>query len=122
MNQVVLIGRLTRDPEMRYTASGTPVSTFSVAVARPGNGEKNDVDFIPVVTWGKLAETCANHLAKGRQVAVLGRLQIRKWQTNEGETRYTAEVVAREVQFLDRPRERVQATASESDEDELPWV
>ncbi|MDI3269610.1 MAG: single-stranded DNA-binding protein [Bacillota bacterium] len=106
LNVVVLIGRLTRDPELRYTASGTPVGRFSLAVDRPfsnAQGER-ETDFIDIVVWRQLAETCANHLGKGRLVAVTGRLQIRSYDTQDGQRRRVAEVVADDVRFLDRPR------------------
>lgn len=104
LNKVVLIGRLVEDPELRYTSSGTPVSNFTLAVERNytnRDGER-DVDFIPIVTWRKLAETCAQHLGKGRMVAVSGRLQIRKRQ-GENRTFINPEVVANDVTFLDWP-------------------
>ncbi|MFW6034812.1 MAG: single-stranded DNA-binding protein [Halothermotrichaceae bacterium] len=104
LNRVVLIGRLTRDPELRYTTNGTPVSNFTLAVERSytnRQGER-DVDFIPIVTWRNLAETCAHHLGKGRLVAVDGSLQIRRSET-DGQTYVNPEVVAREVRFLDWP-------------------
>lgn len=102
MNTVVLIGRLTRDPEFKYTPNGNVVITFTLAVDRPfknQNGEK-ETDFIPIVTWNKLAENCANHLGKGRLVAVEGRLQIRSYE-KDGNKHRIAEVVASEVKFLD---------------------
>ncbi|WP_408955324.1 single-stranded DNA-binding protein [Natroniella sp. ANB-PHB2] len=105
LNKIILIGRLTRDPELRYTPNGTAVSNFSLAVERNyknKNGER-DVDFIDIVVWRKQAEHCANHLNKGRLVAVEGRLQIRSYETDEGQRRRNAEVVANNVQFLDWP-------------------
>lgn len=107
MNRVILIGRLTRDPELRYTpANSVPVATFTVAVDRPFLNQKGEreADFIRIVAWRKLAETCANNLKKGRQVAVSGRLQVRSYDTPEGQRRSITEVVADEVKFLDRPR------------------
>lgn len=103
-NKVILIGRLAQDPELRYTSSGTPVSNFTLAVQRNftnRDGER-EADFIPIVTWRKLAETCAQHLGKGRMVAVSGRLQIRKRQ-GEDRTFINPEVVANDVTFLDWP-------------------
>lgn len=102
MNHVVLIGRLARDPELRFTAgSGKAVATFSIAVDRPFSKEK-EADFFRVVVWGKQAEHCANYLAKGRLVAVEGRLQNNNFETQTGEKRYTTEVIADRVEFLDR--------------------
>jgi len=105
MNRVILIGRLTRDPELRYIAgSGTAVSTFTLAVDRnfkSKDGQK-EADFINIVVWNKQAENVANYLAKGRLAAVSGRLQTRSYEGNDGQKRYVTEVVADEVQFLDR--------------------
>ena len=104
LNRITLIGRLVRDPELRYTSNGTPVSNFTLAVERNyknRQGER-DVDFIKIVTWRKLAETCAQHLGKGRMVAVEGRLQIRKSE-KENRTYINPEVIADNVQFLDWP-------------------
>ena len=103
INRVVLTGRLTRDPELRYTTTGKAVCNFSLAVDRRfSGGQEKETDFIRIVTWQKLAETCANHLNKGRLVAVDGRLQIRNYETQEGQRREAAEVVADNVVFLDR--------------------
>jgi single-strand DNA-binding protein len=106
LNKIILIGRLTRDPELRYTPSGTPVAKFTLAVDRRANkqGEK-EADFIDIVTWQKTAETCANYLGKGRLVAVEGRLQIRSYEDGQGLRRKAAEVVAETVRFLDRAKE-----------------
>lgn len=107
MNKIILIGRLTRDPELRYTpANSVPVTTFTLAVDRPFLNQKGEreADFIRIVAWRKLAETCANNLKKGRQVAVSGRLQVRSYDTPEGQRRSISEVVADEVKFLDKPK------------------
>jgi single-strand DNA-binding protein len=104
LNVIVLIGRLTKDPELRYTQSGKAVATLRLAVDRGTTnpqGEK-ETDFIDVVVWERQAETVANYLQKGRQVAVQGRLQIRQYETQEGQRREKAEVVASTVRFLDR--------------------
>jgi len=100
LNRVILIGRLTRDPELRYTPNGTAVCSFSLAVNRKFN--KEETDFIDIVVWRGLAENCANYLGKGRLVAVEGRLQIRSFETQDGQKRRVAEVVADDVRFLDR--------------------
>jgi len=107
LNQVVLIGRLTRDPELRYTpGNGVPVATFTLAVDRPFTNQQGEreADFINIVTWRKLAENCANYLKKGSLAAVTGRLQIRSYDDNQGIRRKTSEVVADDVRFLDRGR------------------
>lgn len=104
LNHIVLIGRLTKDPELRYTQSGKAVATLRLAVDRGTTnpqGEK-ETDFIDVVVWERQAETVANYLQKGRLVAVQGRLQIRQYETQEGQRRERAEVVANQVRFLDR--------------------
>ena len=103
LNKVVLIGRLTKDPELRYTASGIPVASFFIAVNRNftnSQGER-EADFIPIVVWRNQAENCAKYLNKGRLVAVAGRIQTRNYDTPDGQRRYVWEVVADEVQFLD---------------------
>lgn len=106
LNRIVLIGRLTADPVLRYTQTGVAVATFSLAVERNYSNQQGEreTDFIDIVTWRKLAETCANNLNKGRLVAVDGRLQIRDYEY-EGQRRRTAEVVAETVRFLDWPRD-----------------
>ena len=109
LNHIVLIGRLTRDPEMRYSSNGNAVTNFTLAVERyytNQQGEK-EVDFIKIVTWRTLAETCAHHLGKGRLVAVEGRLEINKSE-KDGRTYINPEVVANEVRFLDWPKEQNQ--------------
>ncbi|MCL0032844.1 single-stranded DNA-binding protein [Peptococcaceae bacterium] len=109
LNRIIIIGRLTRDPEPRYTASGMAVTRFNVAVGRTyvnKQGERVDeTDFIDVVTWSKLAETCANYLNKGRLVAVEGRLRINSYEDSQGIRRKNAEIVADTVRFLDRGRD-----------------
>ena len=99
MNTVVLIGNLARDPELRYTNNGKAVANLTVAVNR-GFGKDNEADFIRVVVWEKQAENCANYLAKGRKVAVEGRLQVSSYEAKDGSTRYSTDVVARVVEFL----------------------
>ncbi|KRQ85966.1 Single-stranded DNA-binding protein ssb [Caloramator mitchellensis] len=112
MNKVILIGRLTRDPEIRYTAgTGIAVTTFTLAVDRPyiGQSGQREADFIPVVCWRKLAELVANNLTKGRLIAVSGSIQTRKYQAQDGTNRYATEVIADEVKFLDRAKEQTGA-------------
>jgi len=103
MNKTVLIGRLTKDPEIRYLTSGAAVTTFTLAVSRNYTNQQGDrqADFIPIVVWRNLAETCAKFLGKGRMVAVFGRIQTRSYEGKDGQKRYTTEVIADEVQFLD---------------------
>jgi single-strand DNA-binding protein len=103
LNRVILIGRLTRDPELRYTPSGVAVTQFTLAVDRPftNNQNEREADFINIVTWRQLAETCANYLRKGRLTAVEGRMQVRNYDNNEGKKVYVTEVVADNVRFLE---------------------
>lgn len=107
LNHIVLIGRLTRDPELRYTPNGVAVANFDLAVDRPTTNPQGEreTDFIRIVVWQKQAENCANYLKKGRLVAVEGRLQIRNYETQDGQKRKSAEVVASHVQFLERARD-----------------
>ncbi len=107
LNRIVLIGRLTADPGLRYTQTGKAVARFTLAVERPKKADgTHETDFLDVVAWDKLAEICANNLGKGRLVAVEGRLQIRSYEAHDGTKRKAAEVVAETVQFLDRPKDK----------------
>ena len=103
LNRIVLMGRLTRDPELRKTQSDTPVCSFSLAVDRDykKEGEKKETDFIDIVAWRSTAEFVRNYFAKGRMAVVEGRLQIRDWKDKEGNNRRSAEVVADNVYFGD---------------------
>lgn len=118
LNHVILIGRLVQDPELRYTPGGVPVGSFTLAVDRAFTNQQGEraTDFIDIVVWRQLAETCANHLSKGRLVAVDGRLQIRQFETQDGQKRRVAEVVANDVRFLDRPRQTAAAGGGDGDE------
>lgn len=104
LNKVILIGRLTKDPELKSTPSGVSVATFTLAVDRSFTNQQGEreADFIPVVVWRSLADTVGKYLNKGRLVAVSGRIQTRSYDTPEGQKRYITEVVADEVQFLER--------------------
>ena len=104
LNKVMLIGNLTRDPELRYIPSGQAVTTFTIAVSRTYNSKsgekKEEVAFIRIVAWARLAEICNEYLKKGRSVFVEGRIQTRSWDGPDGNKRYSTEVVADNVQFL----------------------
>lgn len=116
MNHIVLIGRTTREVELRYTPNGVAVSNFDLAVDRPvknAKGEK-ETDFIRIITWQKTAENCANYLKKGRLVAVEGRLQIRSYENQDGQKRRVAEVVANFVQFLEKAKQQESGQAQPS--------
>jgi single-strand DNA-binding protein len=109
LNHIVLMGRLTRDPELRYTASGTPVASFRLAVDRDfGNRETGEkaTDFIDIVAWRQTGEFVSKYFAKGNLVVVSGRLQMRDWQDRDGNRRVAAEVVAENVYFAESKRSR----------------
>lgn len=109
LNKVLLIGNLTRDPELRYTPNGNAVCTFGVAtnrtwMASAGGEKREETEFHRVVVWNKLAELCSQLLAKGRKVYIEGRLQTRNWQTADGQQRQTTEIVASDMRILDSKR------------------
>jgi single-strand DNA-binding protein len=107
LNHVALVGRLTRDPELRYTAAGDPVCAMRLAVtsrARSGEGWEDRPNFLDVSAFGRSAEACAEHLRKGRRVAIAGRLAWREWQADDGSRREAVQIVAQAVQYLDAPR------------------
>lgn len=107
MNKVILVGRLARDPEVRYTQTGKATASFALAVSRyAGSSQNNQTDFIPIVAWEKLAEICGNNLVKGRQILVEGRMQIRNYEAQDGTKRYVTEVVAQNIEFLDSKQSR----------------
>jgi single-strand DNA-binding protein len=122
LNRIILIGRLTADPQLRYTANGNAVTNFTLAVNKSFVGQDGErgADFIDVVVWRKLAEACANHLAKGRLAAVEGRLEIRSYEDQQGVRRKAAEVVADNVRFLDWGKE--QTSSSDTDEPDFDQV
>jgi single-strand DNA-binding protein len=135
LNKVMLIGNVGRDPEMRYTANGSAVTTFTVAVNRnyqSQEGERREeTDWFEVVTWNKLAELCSQFLQKGRQAYVEGRLHTRSWEGQDGQKRYRTEVIAQTVLFLGSPGgssnrmmehfDEVPAAAATVDPDDLPF-
>jgi single-strand DNA-binding protein len=127
INRVVLVGRLTRDPELRTTTTGKSVCSFSLAVDKkfkPKDGEPT-ADFFRIQAWDKTAEFCANYLGKGRLVAVDGRLESRKYTDKEGQSREIVEVIADSVQGLDRPRDdqgTPATTATESTQEFDPFA
>ena len=128
MNKVILMGRLTKDPEVRYTqTNNTLVASFSLAVNRRfvRQGEERQADFINVVAWSKTGEFCSKYFKKGQQVAVIGRLQTRNWEDDKGQKQYVTEVVAEEVYFADSKKETNQGQAVQEeynlDEDDLPF-
>ena len=130
-NKVILMGNLTRDPELRYTPNGTAVATLSLAINRryKANDEwKEETDFFDIVVFGKQAENCGEYLKKGRPVLVDGRLSQRRWETEDGQKRSKVEVVAFSVQFLGAPRESSGSSSSgsmesgpEFDDSDIPF-
>ena len=115
MNKVILMGRLTRDPEIRYTqTSNTVVASFSLAVNRrfAKQGEERQADFINIVAWSKLGEFCSKYFKKGQQVGVVGRIQTRTWDDDQGQKHYVTEVVAEEAYFADSKREAESGASS----------
>ena len=123
MNKVFLIGRLSRDPELRHTSSGMAVCQINVAISRrTGAGRDPETDFINVVVWDKQAENVSKYLAKGRQVAVEGRIQTRSYDNNEGKKTYVTEVVANNVEFLGSASDnnRAQSMSEENPFDSMP--
>ena len=129
LNKVMLIGRLGRDPEMRYTPSGRPVTTFSMATSRTWNtsdGERRtETEWFNIVSWGSLAEICKQFLNKGQQVYVEGRLQTRHWEDAEGVKHSVTEIVANEMIMLGERREAnnhgVDLEAGEENDEEFPF-
>lgn len=118
MNKAVLIGNLTKDPDLRQTTSGTAVCTFTVAVKRPH--KKDETDFLPVVAWSKTAEVCGKYLAKGSKVAVSGSVQTRSYEAKDGSKRYVTEIVADEVEFLNTKKQENEY-GEVIDDSELPF-
>jgi len=134
LNKVMIIGHLGREPEMRYTPSGRPVTSFSVATTRtwnsPDGERREETEWFNVVAWGNLAEICKQYLVKGQQVYVEGRLQTRRWEDQEGKKHFTTEVVANEMIMLgERPARPAGGGGSEGalsheppiEEDEFPF-
>lgn len=117
LNKVMIIGNLGREPEMRYTPSGRPVTTFSVATSRSwhsSDGERHEeTEWFNVVAWGSLAEICNQYLHKGQQVYIEGRLQTRRWEDSEGNKHFTTELVANEMIMLGDWRDDVGAPSSD---------
>lgn len=138
MNKVILMGRLTKDPEMRYTSvNNTAVCSFTLAVDRrfSKQGEEKQADFIPIVAWRNQAEFCSKYFTKGLKVVVIGSMQNRSWDDNEGKKHYITEVIADEVYFAESkkneggfPAQRTSSASGQSDgfypldeDDQLPF-
>jgi single-strand DNA-binding protein len=129
LNKIMIIGNLGRDPEMRYTPSGRPVTTFTVVTNRSWNtadGEKHtEAEWFNIVSWGNLAEICKQYLTKGQQVYIEGRVQTRRWEDNEGVKHTSFEIVASEMMILGDRREGAQNNhaneVASPEEDEFPF-
>lgn len=128
MNKVILMGRICKELELRYvTTNNTPVCTFTLAVDKKfqKQGEERQADFIPIVTWRNQAEFCSKYFVKGMRVAVVGSLQTRSYDDNEGVKRYITEVVADEAHFADgkkgQAQEQPETWTPSEDESGLPW-
>lgn len=108
MNKVILMGRLTKDPEVRYTqTNNTLVASFTLAVNRrfTKQGEERQADFINVVAWSKIGEFCSKYFKKGQQVAIIGRIQTRSWDDEQGQKHYITEIIAEEAYFADSKKD-----------------
>ena len=128
MNKVVLIGRLTKDVEVRYTQNNTMVASFTLAVNRRFAKEgEQQADFINIVAWSKTAEFCSKYFTKGQQIGLVGRVQTRNWEDEKGQKHYVTEVVAEEVYFAGDKKEQQQNETYEdpfipsANDDELPF-
>ncbi len=127
INKVILMGRLTRDPEMRHTNSGTPVTTFSIAIDN-GYGDNKRTDFVNCLAWNKTAEFVTKYFAKGKMIIVIGRITTRSWETQDGKRAYATEVIANEVNFgesktspqLNTPQTAAQPSMQDDDDDFTP--
>lgn len=124
-NKVILLGNLTRDPELRYTPNNAPVCSFDLAINRnyttQAGERREEVCYVTIVAWGKQAETCNEYLSKGRPALVEGRLSLRSWETPDGQKRSKHEVVADRVQFLGSRKGAEAETAPSPGEDEVPF-
>ena len=130
MNRIVVTGNLTRDPELTTTASGVDICRFTVAVQRRfknTDGER-EADFLPVVVWREQAKSCAKYLRKGSKAGVIGALQTRSWEAEDGTTRRATEIVADEVEFLTpkseadpQPKKKTVSDLDPVDDDDLPF-
>ena len=131
MNKATLLGRLTKDPELRYTNNNTPVASFTLAVNRRFSkpGEEKQADFINIIAWNKQGEFCSKYFKKGQQVVIVGRIQTMTWDDDKGVRRYVTEVVAEETYFADSKKEQPDAQDPsgqqggyfDGSDDELPF-
>ena len=122
MNKIVVLGRLTKDPEVRYTPSQKVVASFTLAVDRPFTTPdgKREADFIPVVVWGKAAELVCNSCAKGHRLLVEGRLQIRNFDAKDGAKHWVTEIISQNIEFIERKEQKDQPKMEDMGMD-VPW-
>lgn len=125
INKVILMGRLTKDPELRRTGNQTPVCTFSIAVDN-GYGENQHTDFVNCTAWNKTAEFVSKYFTKGKMIIVIGRISTRSWETQDGKKAYATEVIVSEVSFGESKSENPSAakddfTPLDETDDDLPW-
>lgn len=118
MNKVILVGHLTKDPEIKYTQTGKVVATFTLAVNRAY--KEKEADFIPIVVWGKVAEVCGDNIGKGSRVLIDGRLQVRSYEDKTGQRRWVTEVVAHTVEFLDGKRKEDTGNYESNEPEQFP--
>ena len=123
MNKCVILGRLTKDPEIRYTPSQKVVASFTLAVDRPFTTPdgKREADFIPVVVWGKAAELVGNSCAKGHRLLVEGRLQIRNFDAKDGTKHWVTEVISQNIEFIERKEQKDAPKQMQDIGEEVPW-
>lgn len=116
MNKTILLGRLTKDPEVRYTNNGKCVTQLTLAVDRPFTGQdgKREADFIPVIFWGKTAEAVGNYVSKGQRLLVEGRLQIRSYDDKNGQKRWVTEIIGTHAEFIEKKEQGVNAGSANS--------
>lgn len=127
MNKVHLIGNLTKDPDLRYTKSNTPVATYTIAI-NTGYGEKQETDYINIKTWGKRGEFIKKYFKKGQPIAITGRLKNNNYEDNNGVKHYSIEVITEDIEFVGAKKEEVIIEPKEEfiqnfdiNDDELPW-
>lgn len=125
INKVILMGRLTKDPELRRTGAGTPVTSFSIAI-NAGYGENQHTDFVNCTAWNKTAEFVSKYFTKGKMIIVIGRISTRSWETQDGKKAYATEVIVSEVSFGESKSENPSAakddfTPLDEADDDLPW-
>ena len=123
MNKIIVLGRLTKDPEVRYTPAQKVVASFTLAVDRPflNNDGKREADFIPVVVWGKAAEMVGNSCQKGHRLLVEGRLQIRNFDAKDGTKHWVTEVISQNIEFIERKEQKDAPKQMQDIGEEVPW-